>query len=51
MKAQCCLCSGFSATWPSGVRRLSRSYLKDPVMVCVGTLDLTVSGNEPSPVC
>ncbi|XP_039994859.1 probable ATP-dependent RNA helicase DDX43 isoform X2 [Xiphias gladius] len=29
-----------SATWPSGVRRLARSYLKNPMMVYVGTLDL-----------
>ncbi|XP_056421847.1 probable ATP-dependent RNA helicase DDX43 [Hyla sarda] len=29
-----------SATWPEGVRRLSKSYLKDPMMVYVGTLDL-----------
>uniref|UniRef100_A0A8C4QL84 RNA helicase n=1 Tax=Eptatretus burgeri TaxID=7764 RepID=A0A8C4QL84_EPTBU len=30
-----------SATWPDGVRRLSSLYLKDPMMVYVGTLDLT----------
>ncbi|CAI9559456.1 unnamed protein product, partial [Staurois parvus] len=29
-----------SATWPDGVRRLARNYLKDPLMVYVGTLDL-----------
>ncbi|XP_034287791.1 probable ATP-dependent RNA helicase DDX43 [Pantherophis guttatus] len=29
-----------SATWPSGVRRLAKSYLKDPMIVYVGTLDL-----------
>ncbi|KAM8953045.1 putative ATP-dependent RNA helicase DDX43 [Pelodytes ibericus] len=29
-----------SATWPDGVRRLGKSYLKDPMMVYVGTLDL-----------
>ncbi|KAJ0066961.1 hypothetical protein NL108_006193, partial [Boleophthalmus pectinirostris] len=29
-----------SATWPSGVRRLAKSYLKNPMMVYVGTLDL-----------
>lgn len=29
-----------SATWPVGVRRLAKSYLKDPMMVYVGTLDL-----------
>lgn len=32
----------FSATWPTGVRRLAKSYLKDPMMVFVGTLDLMV---------
>ncbi|KAJ8248075.1 hypothetical protein GJAV_G00237990 [Gymnothorax javanicus] len=29
-----------SATWPPGVRRLAKSYLRDPMMVYVGTLDL-----------
>ncbi|TNN33451.1 putative ATP-dependent RNA helicase DDX43 [Liparis tanakae] len=29
-----------SATWPTAVRRLSRSYLKNAIMVYVGTLDL-----------
>ncbi|MEQ2263676.1 putative ATP-dependent RNA helicase ddx43 [Xenotaenia resolanae] len=29
-----------SATWPTGVRRLGKSYLKNPMMVYVGTLDL-----------
>ena len=29
-----------SATWPAGVRRLATSYMKDPVTVFVGTLDL-----------
>ncbi|XP_044229334.1 probable ATP-dependent RNA helicase DDX43 isoform X2 [Thunnus albacares] len=29
-----------SATWPTGVRRLAKSYLKNPMMVYVGTLDL-----------
>ncbi|XP_061479112.1 probable ATP-dependent RNA helicase DDX43 isoform X2 [Rhineura floridana] len=29
-----------SATWPDGVRRLAKSYLKDPLIVYVGTLDL-----------
>lgn len=33
----------FSATWPDGVRRLAKSYLKNPMMVYVGTLDLAVS--------
>lgn len=35
--------SVFSATWPDGVRRLAKSYLKNPMMVYVGTLDLAVS--------
>ncbi|XP_025024267.1 probable ATP-dependent RNA helicase DDX43, partial [Python bivittatus] len=29
-----------SATWPDGIRRLAKSYLKDPIIVYVGTLDL-----------
>ncbi|XP_077470080.1 putative ATP-dependent RNA helicase DDX43 isoform X1 [Stigmatopora argus] len=29
-----------SATWPTGVRRLATSFLKNPMMVYVGTLDL-----------
>ncbi|XP_056148216.1 probable ATP-dependent RNA helicase DDX43 [Lampris incognitus] len=29
-----------SATWPTGVRRLAKSYLSNPMMVYVGTLDL-----------
>ncbi|KFV95348.1 putative ATP-dependent RNA helicase DDX43, partial [Eurypyga helias] len=29
-----------SATWPHGVRRLAKSYLKNPMIVYVGTLDL-----------
>ncbi|XP_036772098.2 probable ATP-dependent RNA helicase DDX43 [Manis pentadactyla] len=29
-----------SATWPSAVRRLAQSYLKEPMIVYVGTLDL-----------
>ncbi|NWX48695.1 DDX43 helicase, partial [Steatornis caripensis] len=29
-----------SATWPDGVRRLAKSYLKNPMIVYVGTLDL-----------
>ena len=33
----------FSATWPEGVRRLGNSYLKDPMQVFVGSLDLAVS--------
>lgn len=29
-----------SATWPAGVRRLAESYMKNPIQVCVGSLDL-----------
>lgn len=29
-----------SATWPEGVRRLAQSYMKNPVQVFIGTLDL-----------
>ncbi|XP_076092171.1 putative ATP-dependent RNA helicase DDX53 isoform X2 [Mytilus galloprovincialis] len=29
-----------SATWPEGVRRLGAQYLKDPIQVFVGSLDL-----------
>ncbi|XP_034949626.1 probable ATP-dependent RNA helicase DDX43 [Chelonus insularis] len=29
-----------SATWPQGVRRLAQSYMKDPIQVYVGSLDL-----------
>ncbi|KAL0587933.1 putative ATP-dependent RNA helicase DDX53 [Plecturocebus cupreus] len=32
-----------SATWPDTVHRLARSYLKDPMMVYVGTLNLTTA--------
>lgn len=42
---RCCVSSAFSATWPTGVRRLAKSYLKDPMMAYVGSLDLAVSGN------
>lgn len=46
----------FSATWPDGVRRLAKSYLKNPMIVYVDTLDLAVScyfffsffGEEPT---
>ncbi|KAG7212864.1 hypothetical protein KM043_002217 [Ampulex compressa] len=30
-----------SATWPPGVRRLAQSYMKNPIEVFVGSLDLT----------
>lgn len=29
-----------SATWPQGVRRLAEKYMRNPIQVCVGTLDL-----------
>ncbi|XP_014210039.1 probable ATP-dependent RNA helicase DDX43 [Copidosoma floridanum] len=29
-----------SATWPPGVRRLATSYMKNPITVCVGSMDL-----------
>ncbi len=29
-----------SATWPPGVRRMATNYMKDPVTVFIGTLDL-----------
>lgn len=32
-----------SATWPPGVRRLAQSYMKNPVQVYVGTLDLAAT--------
>ena len=30
----------FSATWPEGVRRLAQSYMKNPIQVFIGSLDL-----------
>ncbi|KAG9508958.1 putative ATP-dependent RNA helicase DDX43, partial [Fragariocoptes setiger] len=33
-----------SATWPSSVRRLAVSYMKDPLQIFVGTLDLAAVG-------
>lgn len=32
--------SFISATWPQGVRRLAQSYMKNPIQVFVGSLDL-----------
>lgn len=32
-----------SATWPKGVQRMADQYMKDPVRVFVGSLDLNVS--------
>ena len=34
-----------SATWPEGVRRLATSYMKNPMQVFVGSLDLAVSAH------
>ena len=33
----------YSATWPKGVQRMADQYMKDPVRVFVGSLDLNVS--------
>ena len=32
-----------SATWPKGVQRMADQYMKNPVRVFVGSLDLNVS--------
>ena len=32
-----------SATWPANVRRLAQSYMKDPVTVFIGSLDLAAT--------
>ncbi|XP_054276389.1 probable ATP-dependent RNA helicase DDX43 [Macrosteles quadrilineatus] len=32
-----------SATWPAGVRRLAESYMKNPIQVYVGSLDLAAT--------
>ncbi|XP_060651017.1 probable ATP-dependent RNA helicase DDX43 [Drosophila nasuta] len=32
-----------SATWPPGVRRLAQSYMRNPIQVCVGSLDLAAT--------
>ena len=32
----------FSATWPEDVRRIAARYMRNPIQVYVGTLDLTV---------
>ena len=39
----CNLSHLFSATWPSGVRRMATQYVEKPVQVNVGSLDLAVS--------
>lgn len=37
---------GYSATWPKGVQRMADQYLKNPVRVFVGSLDLNVSTHK-----
>ncbi|KAH8280836.1 hypothetical protein KR054_000673 [Drosophila jambulina] len=32
-----------SATWPPGVRRMAQSYMRNPIQVCVGSLDLAAT--------
>lgn len=32
----------FSATWPEDVRRIAARYMRNPIQIYVGTLDLTV---------
>lgn len=34
--------SSLSATWPEDVRRIAKRYMRNPVQVYIGTLDLTV---------
>ena len=34
-----------SATWPPGVRRLASKYMKDPIQVRVGSMDLVACHN------
>ncbi|KAH1014464.1 hypothetical protein HUJ05_012325 [Dendroctonus ponderosae] len=36
-------CIMTSATWPPGVRRLADSYMKDPIQIYVGSLDLAAT--------
>lgn len=36
----------YSATWPKGVQRMADQYMKDPVRVFVGSLDLNVSASS-----
>ena len=33
----------YSATWPKSVQRMADQYMKDPMRVFVGSLDLNVS--------
>jgi superfamily II DNA/RNA helicase len=32
----------FSATWPEDVRRIAARYMRNPIQIYVGTLDLAV---------
>ncbi|XP_070158975.1 probable ATP-dependent RNA helicase DDX43 [Polyergus mexicanus] len=40
-----------SATWPPGVRRLAQSYMKNPIQVCVGSLDLAAVHSVTQKIC
>lgn len=40
-----------SATWPQGVRRLAQSYMKNPIQVCVGSLDLAAVHTVTQKIC
>ncbi|KMQ88194.1 putative atp-dependent rna helicase ddx43-like protein [Lasius niger] len=40
-----------SATWPQGVRRLAQSYMKNPIQVCVGSLDLAAVHTVTQRIC
>ncbi|XP_032663911.1 probable ATP-dependent RNA helicase DDX43 [Odontomachus brunneus] len=40
-----------SATWPQGVRRLAQSYMKDPLQVFVGSLDLAAVHTVTQTIC
>ncbi|KAL7289251.1 hypothetical protein TKK_0017188 [Trichogramma kaykai] len=40
-----------SATWPAGVRRLASSYMKNPITVCVGTMDLKAVHSVTQRIC
>jgi superfamily II DNA/RNA helicase len=32
----------FSATWPEDVRRIAARYMRNPIQIYIGTLDLAV---------
>lgn len=46
-----CFLSSISATWPQGVRRLAQSYMKNPIQVFVGSLDLAAVHTVTQRVC